>query len=87
MFQLLSAIGYLQARKVVHRGEEIIIWSLIPILDLKLENILIDKDDNLKIGDFGWAVHNINNSRNTICGTIDCISHLNFELMLKRSCS
>jgi len=61
LFQLLSAIGYLQARKIVHR-------------DLKLENILIDKDDNLKIGDFGWAVHNINNSRTTICGTIDYLA-------------
>lgn len=39
---------------------------------MKLENILIDKDDNLKICDFGWAVHNVGNVRTTICGTIDC---------------
>jgi len=61
LFQLISAIGYLQARKVIHR-------------DLKLENILIDKDDNLKVCDFGWAVHNVSNTRNTICGTIDYLA-------------
>ena len=39
---------------------------------MKLENILIDKDDNLKVCDFGWALHNVSNTRNTFCGTIDC---------------
>ena len=29
---------------------------------------------NCKISDFGWACQNINNKRQTICGTIDYLS-------------
>lgn len=44
-------------------------------LDLKLENILIDENDDIKIADFGWAVHSkIYNKRNTLCGTFQCYS-------------
>jgi len=56
-------------------------------IDLKLENILIDKDDNLKVCDLGWAVHNIGNSRNTICGTIDCNFSNEFLNNMYRSCT
>ena len=34
---------YLQDRKIMHR-------------DLKPENVLLDKEDNAKLCDFGWAV-------------------------------
>eukprot|EP00347_Sterkiella_histriomuscorum_P002389 403368348 len=40
--QMLSAIEYMSEKKVAHR-------------DLKLENILVDNDLNLKIADFGYA--------------------------------
>jgi serine/threonine protein kinase len=40
--QMLESIEYMHIRKVVHR-------------DLKLENILFDKQLNLKIADFGFA--------------------------------
>lgn len=39
---MLSAIQYMSSMKIAHR-------------DLKLENILVDCDLNLKIADFGYA--------------------------------
>lgn len=40
--QIVSAVQYCHEHLIVHR-------------DLKLENVLIDKDDNVKITDFGFA--------------------------------
>ncbi|MES1902204.1 MAG: hypothetical protein MHPSP_000725 [Paramarteilia canceri] len=58
MLQLLDAIAYCHKHNVLHR-------------DLKLENILIGKDNKLKIADFGWAVHSPSSRRMTVCGTLD----------------
>jgi serine/threonine protein kinase len=46
--------------------------------DLKLENVLIHETAEgmiLKIGDFGWACQYINDKKNILCGTPECIMH------------
>ena len=56
-------------RSVIHR-------------DLKLENILLDNDNRIKVADFGCAVHSLKNRRRSFCGTVDYLA----PEMLMRKC-
>ncbi|CAO3667513.1 unnamed protein product [Rhizopus stolonifer] len=61
IIQLSQALEYMQRFGIIHR-------------DLKLENILLSKDGQVKIGDFGWAVQDPRPRRRTLCGTLDYLS-------------
>eukprot|EP00696_Hemimastix_kukwesjijk_P018141 gnl/Hemi2/695_TR253_c0_g1_i1.p1 gnl/Hemi2/695_TR253_c0_g1~~gnl/Hemi2/695_TR253_c0_g1_i1.p1 ORF type:complete len:446 (+),score=117.91 gnl/Hemi2/695_TR253_c0_g1_i1:97-1434(+) len=55
--QVTQALQHCHSKHVMHR-------------DLKLENILVGKDGELKLSDFGWSVHS-HSRRMTYCGTLD----------------
>ena len=71
--QLCGAVKYMHARNVIHR-------------DLKMGNLFLDQDMNLKIGDFGLAAVLVTKSefegvyakgalrRTTVCGTPNYIA-------------
>eukprot|EP01026_Neomeris_dumetosa_P022465 TRINITY_DN1935_c0_g1_i1.p1 TRINITY_DN1935_c0_g1~~TRINITY_DN1935_c0_g1_i1.p1 ORF type:complete len:366 (+),score=35.62 TRINITY_DN1935_c0_g1_i1:80-1099(+) len=58
--QLASALIYCHNKNVIHR-------------DLKPENVLVDHKEQLKLADFGWAVHS-RKRRQTMCGTLDYLA-------------
>lgn len=65
--QMAGAIKYMHAKGIIHR-------------DLKMGNIFLDKDMNVKIGDFGLAALLMSNKelqaarRTTLCGTPNYIA-------------
>ncbi|KTW30765.1 hypothetical protein T552_00477 [Pneumocystis carinii B80] len=63
LLQVLGAVKYMHSRKVIHR-------------DLKLGNLFLDENMNIKIGDFGLAALLISDDerKKTICGTPNYIA-------------
>ena len=61
--QVIIALFFLQQRNVIHR-------------DIKPENILVvdEKTWHIKMCDFGWSTHSINEGRTTFCGTPDYLA-------------
>jgi len=56
-----KALQYCHSKNVMHR-------------DIKPENLLLMSDGTLKLGDFGWAHHAVDQNdarRETLCGTLD----------------
>lgn len=63
LLQLLQGIEFLHSNRVIHR-------------DLKLGNVMIDSEGNMKIGDFGFAteLRSDEERKRTMCGTPNYIA-------------
>ena len=63
LLQVLNALEYLHQRKIIHR-------------DLKLGNLFLNENMQVKMGDFGLAtkLEFPNEKRKTICGTPNYIA-------------
>jgi len=61
--QIASALSYMHNHRVIHR-------------DLKLANLFLDRDGNVKVGDFGLAcqLRSPDELRRTVCGTPNYIA-------------
>jgi aurora kinase len=59
--QTAHALRYMHAKNILHR-------------DIKPENILFGLHGEIKLADFGYAVHSDSNMRSTVCGTLDYLA-------------
>ncbi|XP_035221783.1 aurora kinase C-like isoform X2 [Stegodyphus dumicola] len=56
--KIARALKYCHSKNIIHR-------------DLKPENLLLDKNMEIKISDFGMAVHDLSGKRTSVCGTFE----------------
>lgn len=71
--QIASALDYCHYNSIAHRGElfRLILSSQTDTTDLKIENILISKDGNIKIIDFGLSnLYSPRSQLSTFCGSL-----------------
>ncbi|XP_035208401.1 aurora kinase C-like isoform X1 [Stegodyphus dumicola] len=61
IFKIAQALKYCHSKNVIHR-------------DVKPENLLLGRDGEVKLSDFGWAVQDPTFRRNTLCGTLDYLA-------------
>ena len=54
--ETLQALKYLHDQNIIYR-------------DIKPENLLLDKDHNIKLCDLGWTIQGVHQLHSTFCGT------------------
>lgn len=74
--QLIAGVSFMHGKGVAHRGKCVVVCYRISVLiraDIKPENMLLDRDGNLKIADFGLAClyqhKGVIRTSNTLCGS------------------